>query len=283
MRAARARASFAVCADHDLPAQRLRQQRLAEPLALLREQPHQRDDVLGRRGRRDQPGVAEPGGSQDAGLSHGADPERRARLLHGLEVDGGVAELPEATVEGHGVLRPERLEQRDAFLEARNALVERDAERLELLRHVAGAEADHEAPAADDVEGRELLGQDDGVVERRQHHRGRELDLRIELPREPGEERDGLQPPRAREEEVLADHHVRQAGPLGGLDLTEHGAQVLAHRHTGREVAEDDPRLHRAKHDNMSMFNMFSRKRSLPHAGRTPDRPRHLRLDGLGG
>ena len=113
-------------------------------------------------------------------------------------MDGRVAELPEATVEGHGVLRPERLEQRDALLEARNALVERDAERLELLRHVAGAEADHEAPAADDVEGRELLGQDDGVVERRQHHRGRELDLRIELPGEPGEERDGLQPARAR-------------------------------------------------------------------------------------
>ncbi len=89
-----------------------------------------------------------------------------------------------------GPSRPAVARDRDPLLEPRPAPLERDAERLELLRQPAGADAELEAAAARDVDRGGLLGEFDGVAQRQHEHGGAELDAPVSRRRQrEGDER----------------------------------------------------------------------------------------------
>jgi hypothetical protein len=75
--------------------------------------------------------------------------------------------------------------------------------------------------AAYDVERRGLLGQRDRVIERDLEDGRRDPHPGIELAREPGKGRDGLQAAQLAVEVVLGERDVRQSVALGGRHLTQ--------------------------------------------------------------
>src|SRR2546422_7181913 len=94
------------------------------------------------------------------------------RLLSRARERGHILEAVELALEGDGLLGPQPRDGLDTLLEARPALVHRDAERVELVGHERASEAGVEAAAADGVEHRELAGQLQRVIEDRQHGAG---------------------------------------------------------------------------------------------------------------
>ena len=68
-------------------------------------------------------------------------------------------------------------DQRDGLFLDVAALVEGNAEALELVGPVAGSEAKHDPPAAQDVDEGGVLRDPHRIVERHRHHRGAEPDL----------------------------------------------------------------------------------------------------------
>jgi hypothetical protein len=117
------------------------------------------------------------------------------RLLPRADVRPRVGQRPEATFERHDWLGPEPLHQGEAFVEHREPVREVDPECVELVLAIAGAGADDQLAAGEDVERGQLFGKGDRVVERDLDDRGRQRDRVIDLGRDPGERRDGLQPP----------------------------------------------------------------------------------------
>ena len=119
-----------------------------------------------------------------------------------------------------------------------------DAECGELVLAVAGAGADHEAAAGEDVEGRQVLGEHHRVVERHLDHGRRERHVLVELRRDPGQGGDRLEPAQVAVEEVLAHRDVREAVALRCLDLPQEAVEMVARRHAAVDVAEDHADLH---------------------------------------
>src|SRR5688572_15720522 len=94
------------------------------------------------------------------------------RPLERTGADLHLGDAEEASLEAHLVLGPQPLDRLERLLEAGAALLPLDAEGLELDVPVADAEAEDHAAAADDVEGRDLLGHVDGIEERQQEDPG---------------------------------------------------------------------------------------------------------------
>ena len=110
-----------------------------------------------------------PGPDERLDRRHRGDPDRRVGLLDrpGIQVD--VTEAVELAVVGDAVLGPEPLDDVDALLEPGAALVHAHAEDLELLGDEGAAEAHVETAVAEVVQHRQLGGELDRVVERRDH------------------------------------------------------------------------------------------------------------------
>jgi hypothetical protein len=97
----------------------------------------------------------------------GADPDLRPRTLHRQD-----AQLLPFDVEVFAVVRdflaaPETADDLDRLVEARHARLDVDAERVELVLAVAGADAPDQLAAGDLIERCEVLGECDRVLERR--------------------------------------------------------------------------------------------------------------------
>jgi hypothetical protein len=124
------------------------------------------------------------------------------------------------------VLRPETTDDLRALGRPRGALLSRNAERLELVRRVALAEAEIEAAVRDDVDERHVLGDAHGVLERHQQDERADADPL----RHGGDGRGGRQQRRivaVAGEVVLGQPDVVVAGGLGGTDLVEDRAVEL--------------------------------------------------------
>ena len=91
------------------------------------------------------------------GLARAADPDRRVRLLHRTRPLADVGVLPARPSCGaHSSVQ--RAEDRvDRLVGDRAPLRERDAERVELALHVAGADAEEQPPVRERVDRRERL------------------------------------------------------------------------------------------------------------------------------
>ena len=158
------------------------------------------------------------------------------RLLHRMREGRDVGEIGIVAGEARRVLGPDRLEDAEIFVRDPAPLVEgRQAHRLELLAHPAHAAADRDAPAAQQVGRRELLGRQHRVAVRQYHDGGDEPRLFRDAAEE-GEQRDHLQrlarpaagevarlrigvfrPDVARDDDVIRDRERRITEPLAGL------------------------------------------------------------------
>ena len=87
-----------------------------------------------------------------------------------------VARLVELPIEVDRALGEQRPQDGERLLEARDPVVERRAQRRELGLVPARAEAQHQAPARDLVDGRRLLREHERVVERRGGNEGADRD-----------------------------------------------------------------------------------------------------------
>ena len=112
------------------------------------------------------PAVAQAGGAVERGGGVAAEPERDGGL-NGGGADEGVVQLPEASVKRDALASPEPLHQHEPLLEAGRLACRRSAERLGEGRAggVAHADPGDEAPVREAVEGREALGEVDGVAQ----------------------------------------------------------------------------------------------------------------------
>jgi hypothetical protein len=228
----------------DLAAQRVPNEGLAEPDPLVlvdREQPHHLGDLrLGS----DRPPVGKERRALDAALGHRADPQRRVRLLPGLDVRVDVLDLPEAAPMGDPRLGPQGPHQLDRLLEHGEPVGEAGSESDELGLPVTGSEPDDQVAAAEDVEGRQVLGEGDGVDERGLQHRRAEAHAGVQLGGQPREGRNRLEPAVVAVDVVVADGQVGHPRPLRCLDLPQQRVEVVSRGHRAVHVAEDDADLH---------------------------------------
>src|SRR3972149_6054658 len=112
-------------------------------------------------------GAPRPGRAGGVGARGGAgDPERRPAALEGFGLERHALELGEAPVEGDVILGPELAQDPHRLVGAGAALVDGDADGLELLRVLAtDAYAEDDAAAGDDVHGGDLLAGQGGRAE----------------------------------------------------------------------------------------------------------------------
>ena len=129
-----------------------------------------------------------------------------------------VAQLPEASLVGDLVLRPEQRQQLEHLVQSRGTLLVRDAERLELLGAVAEADAEDVPALGHHVEGGDLLREQHRVVERSDHDVRDESHVRLDVGSQSRQQGDRLQPAQVAVQEVLAEAEVGAAGLLRGLD-----------------------------------------------------------------
>ena len=118
-------------------------------------------------------------GDADRALGRAGEEDRRMRLLQRVreQLVGAVdVEAEMLAVMGDALAVEEVEQQRQRLLLDVAALLEVDAEAVELVFAVAGAEAEHEAAAAQNVEERRVLGDPQRIGERQGHHRGADLD-----------------------------------------------------------------------------------------------------------
>ena len=106
-----------------------------------------------------------------------ADDDRHARPLHGLRIR--LERRPAEVLPGErlGRLLPERAQRAHRLGRARGAVLERDAERLELLAQPADADAEDHPPVRQHVERRDLLGDVDRMALRQEQYARREAEL----------------------------------------------------------------------------------------------------------
>ena len=175
-----------------------------------------------------------------------ADHQRRAP--RGRRQQHGVLGLPEASRERDALAREQPAHDRERLLEARDAVVVRDPERPVLLLVPAGAEAEHEAAAADLVDRRRHLRDQARRVEARAgderaepHPLGRGGQRREQRPRLP---RTALGPAVAAVEQVVADPDRVEAALLGRARHRE----VLGPAHVALGLGELDADSHVAQH-----------------------------------
>ena len=97
-------------------------------------------------------------------------------LLRGLRIGPDGREVVVLAVELRLALRPQLLHGQDRFPRLRPAVVEIAAHDLRLLSQPPGANAEEEAPAAEEIEGRDFLGQEQRMSLGNEHDPRPELD-----------------------------------------------------------------------------------------------------------
>ena len=132
--------------------------------------------------------------------------------------------MPAAEVDAF--LGPEPVDQRHGFVQATPALLRRDAERGELLGRVAGAHAENQAAAGDDVDHRRFLGDGERMVERQEQHAGPEAHpARSRRDRGEADERRRIEQDAV---VMLAEPHRVESCRLGALALRDRRVEVAA-------------------------------------------------------
>src|SRR5205085_1995003 len=93
------------------------------------------------------------------------DPDRRMRSLKRLREDHRLRDLEDLSVVREGLTGKGFQDDVDRLFPARARAVELEPEALELVVLVAAAEADVHAPAREEIERRDLFGDDERMVE----------------------------------------------------------------------------------------------------------------------
>lgn len=106
--------------------------------------------------------AVEPRGAPGAAGGHRREPQRRSAGLHVARMDHDVVEIVARAVEAEALAREAATQHLEAFLGARHALRQRNAEAPELVGRVAHADADLDATATQVVEHRQVLGETHG-------------------------------------------------------------------------------------------------------------------------
>ncbi len=183
--------------------------------------------------RRGEPGVGQPGGALDRRLGIARHPDRRAARLLGLQARLHAAQRMEAAAMLDDIVAPQLADHLDALDEARHALLEGHADRIELLLAIAQPQADDGVAAAEPVERRGFLGDDDRI-EQRQEQQARPQLHALGLGREPRQQRHGLEHLQRARHEMLPDHQRGEPARLRDADLLD---QVLEFRSEVRALA----------------------------------------------
>src|SRR5713101_1488231 len=123
-----------------------------------------------------QPAVAPGHDALEHVLGAAAEEHGRVRLLRRLRIGPDGREVVVLAVELRLALRPQLLHGQDRLPRLRPAVVEIAAHDLRLLAQPPGADAEEEAPAAEEVEGRDLLGQEQRMPLGDEDDAGPELD-----------------------------------------------------------------------------------------------------------
>jgi hypothetical protein len=156
-----------------------------------------------------------------------------------------VARLEVPPIEVDGPLAQERGDDRERFLEAIDAVVEREAEGVEFDLVPARAQAEHEAATTDLIDRRRLLGQQCRVVEAGAGHERTDLHARGRG-RDGGHQRPGLPRSSCRPigpavEQMLADPDRIEALVLDGAGQVEQ----LGPAHLALDLGQLDPHVER--------------------------------------
>ena len=120
----------------------------------------------------------------------------------------------------HLVLSPEPLDRFQVLEKPRHTVLRRRAESLELHLAIAEPGAEGEAPAGHHIEGGELLGEVEWLVQRQQHDAGDQPQVR-RLPHDAGEERYLLELLQRIAGEMLALHQAVEAELVGPARLVQ--------------------------------------------------------------
>ena len=136
------------------------------------------DDLVGLGQLVEQQVVALARGAADAVGAAGGEPQRRVRALQRLGLDHDVVVVPALAAMAEAALGGPRLaDDLHRLVEALGRLVDRDAEAVELGLAIALADAEIDAAAGQQVERRDLLGDQHRIVPRQHDHRGAEPDV----------------------------------------------------------------------------------------------------------
>ena len=186
----------------------------------------------------DGPGIGEARHALDHLVVAGRHHDRRAGLLEGARGEADVVQVEVRAVKGHRLLGPQPLHHLEGFEKAGQPPAPGNPEGVELDVAVAEADAEHEAAAADHVQGGDGLGHVHRLLERQQHDAGAERHV-------PGfscharQDRHGLHVLERRGEVVLAGADVVKARLPGQphrlQQLREPLAEVIAHRMLHRQ------------------------------------------------
>ena len=130
---------------------KVKRRRQAVAIALSEAGVHQRLGGAKGGGVGNQPRVADIRGATHRGFDETCNPYRRTTFLQRLQADAVVLDLVEAPLEVDTVLGPQTPHQRDALSEARRAMAQRNAERVEFALAIAQTHAKDELAAREHV------------------------------------------------------------------------------------------------------------------------------------
>ena len=183
---------------------------------------------------------AAPHGGLDGIGALGGHPDGRSGLLHGQGEHGGLGNLEVLAVIAERLAAEAQHDDVDGLLPARPALGQVLAQALELVALIAPAQAHVEAPAGEQVDGGDLLGDDQRVMQRDDDHRGADADA-ARLVRQVQGIGHGPRQIAVAREVVLGQPHIVEAQILGGLgDL--HAALVDDLGRLGRGRLQEEER-----------------------------------------
>ena len=123
--------------------------------------------------------ASHPARDRDRPIGRTGEEDRRIGLLHGMRKNlvAAIDLIVEVLALVIDALLLQQLEQqRQRLLLHVAAVVELEPEAVELVLAIARAEAEHEAPVAQNVEERGVLGDAHRIAERQRHNRGADLD-----------------------------------------------------------------------------------------------------------
>ena len=167
------------------------------------------------------------------------DPDRRMRTLDRLREHGRLGNREELSLVAERLPTERFQDDVDGFFPAVAALLQLEAEALELVVLVAAAETDVDASAGQEIERRDLLGDDERMVQR--NHDDRRADaqprrLRRDVRRELHRAREIA----VRREVMLGEPDVAKAKGLGLLRDVERARVDLRGRSRRRRLHEQE-------------------------------------------
>src|SRR2546425_9213334 len=172
------------------------------------------------------------------------DPDGRKRFLDGLREHRRLRDLEELPLVAERLAAERLQDDVDRLLPPRAAALQLEAEPLELVALVAAAEPDVEAPAAEQVERRDLLGDHQRVVERH-HDDGRAHSQPGGLRRDVRRELGGAREIAVGREVMLGEPDVAEPERLGRLGHLDPARIDLLRGARGRRLHEQErPEVH---------------------------------------